>query len=77
MRRLLELIVCIALMGIFGWFIHTMIYGITPNFGHGFAAGIAVMTILFWVVWKLDPSAFSGSKARSELERPTNVTKDW
>lgn len=68
---LLRLAVCVALMGAFGWLIHYMIYSISPDFGHGFAAAVAIMTILLWVVWKLDPNAFSGQKERSASETPT------
>jgi hypothetical protein len=74
----IRLIVCFAGMVALGYGIHFMIYSSSDGFGHGFALGAFMQTLLMYIVWKLDPGAFNeGLPERFGSGKPKNAAKDW
>lgn len=49
MRKLIYFTICTAGMIGFWYLIRFFVIGIDPMFGHGFATGVALFVILFWL----------------------------
>lgn len=53
MRKVIFYAVCIALMLGVWWLIRFLVVGISPDFGHGYFVGIAMMAILYYAAERL------------------------
>lgn len=48
MRRALAYALCtVGMIGVY-FLVRFAIFGVSPEFGHGFFAGVATMVLLFW-----------------------------
>ena len=53
-----RLVINLALMGAFFWFIHWLVYGVSLHFAAGLATGMYLMLLLVYWLWRVDPDAF-------------------
>jgi hypothetical protein len=72
MLRLVLILVGIAAMVAFYFFIHWLVTGISEQFGAGVFVGAFLIATLTWVAWKADPRSFYSIEDRKIFATLTN-----